>query len=277
MNHFRLQIAALTLIAGSSVGACAQGGSATASASAGTQASAQTNAVTDRYLTSVQSELTGKVDTKNATVGQEVTARTTQSTKLADGTSLPKGTKLVGHVTQVQANQKGGSGSVLAMTFDHAELKGGQTVPLRSVIRGVAPPVSMSATSDDMAMGQAGPVGASASGGGRASAGGGGGLLGEPVRATGQATGGALGGVTADTRGALGTAGADTRGAVGAVGSTAAAATGESVSGVARATALPGVMLSTSAAATESGTLSASGKNIALESGTQITMGVIAR
>ena len=54
-------------------------------------------------------------------------------------------------------------------------------------------------------------------------------------------------------------------------------AAGESVSDAARATAMPGVMLNTNDTAYTSGTLIAPGKNITLESGTQITLGVIAR
>ena len=52
---------------------------------------------------------------------------------------------------------------------------------------------------------------------------------------------------------------------------------GETVSTAPRATGLPGVVLATSATADVSGTLMASGRNISLESGTQITLGVIAR
>ena len=94
-------------------------------------------------MTAVDTELTGRLDSKNAVVGQAVTAKTVQAAKLADGTALPKGTKLVGHVTRVQSSNKDQPYAVLAMVFDRAELKNGQSVALRSVVRTVAPPVSV--------------------------------------------------------------------------------------------------------------------------------------
>jgi hypothetical protein len=52
---------------------------------------------------------------------------------------------------------------------------------------------------------------------------------------------------------------------------------GETISTAPRATAMPGVMLSNSAGGADvSGVLMASGRNISLSSGTQITLGVIA-
>jgi hypothetical protein len=240
------------------------------------------DAVSNRYMTSVQTELTSKVDTKNAAVGQEITAKTRQAAKLADGTTLPKGTKLVGHVTQVEAKQKGQANSMLAMTFDKAELKDGQTIPVHSVMRSVAPPVSMTADDPMMDTAAVGPIAGTASSSGAARGGalggiaggglggvGGGGIVGGTVRGAGQAGGSTLGTATAATGNVAGSA-ARTTGAMVAEG-------GETVSSAARATALPGVMLSSAGSAGGSGTLSAAGKNITLESGTQMTLGVVAR
>jgi len=257
MKSSKFYAGMLSLAVVGGVSALARSGAA--EASSGTQASASSNAVTDRYLTSFETELTGKVDTKNGTAGQEVRVRTTQSLRLANGTALPLGTILVGHVTQVEARQKG-SGALLGMTFDRAELKSGQTIAVRCVIQAVVPPAK--AASDDI-MGMAEPVpaaaGASPPGGVR----GAGGIFQAPIRPAAETKGAALGTVTADTAG---------HGA----GSPVAAA-GESVSPAPKATGLPGVMLLNSGPGNESGTLTASGKNISLESGTRITLGVIAR
>jgi hypothetical protein len=217
--------------------------------------------VTDRYLTPVEAELTGKIDTKNATVGQAVTAKTTQTVRLANGTVLPRGTNLVGRVTEVQARLKGGSSSLLTLTFDRAEVKGSPSIAVRGAIRTLAPAVK---GDDIMAMSDTAPAlgGASTSGGVRGS----GGIFEAPVRPAAQAKGASLGTATADSQGAAGqAAGAPVAGG------------GETVSPAPRATGLPGVMLSNAATGSESGTLTAVGKNIALESGTQITLGVIAR
>ncbi len=254
--------------------------SGTGSAGSATQTAMQSTAATDRYLTPVQTELTGKVDSKSAVVGQEVMAKTSQATRLADGTALPKGTKLVGHVTEVQAHSKGEAGAILALSFDRAELKGGQSLALRGVMQAVAPAVAMAAN-DSMGLDQSGQFGGvgsmpmggatSASSGSRGGLGGGG--LAAPVRSVGQTAGSTVGGVAADTR-MTGQAVNDTT-------ERTVATAGESVSAGARATSLPGVLLSSSTpvngAVSSSGRLTASGKNISLESGTRITLGVIAR
>ncbi|HEY2856780.1 MAG TPA: hypothetical protein VGJ21_00015 [Terracidiphilus sp.] len=119
---------------------------ATAQATSQTTAQAATHPITpeelaliDRYLTAVQAEVAGKIDTRNAAAGQQVTARTSRNATLADGTVLPKDTKLVGRIVRAQAFEKEHSGAVLAMLFDHAELKDGKSIPIRCVIRMVAP------------------------------------------------------------------------------------------------------------------------------------------
>jgi hypothetical protein len=85
----------------------------------------------------------------------------------------------------------------------------------------------------------------------------------------GQTTGSTIGGVTRDTR-SLADAPAETAGGI-------VNQAGETVSTTPHATGLPGVVLSTSTAGDVSGILMASGKNISLDTGTQITLGVITR
>lgn len=290
MQSLKVPVATIAAVLSFPIAACvAQSATATADTQASAAASAQSNAITNRYMTSVDTELTSKLDSKNAAVGQEVTAKTKQTAKLADGTTLPKGTKLVGHVTHVQAQSKDQPYSALAMTFDRAELKGGQSVPLRSVIRAVAPPPTVP---DSMIADEAvGPLSAGTPAGGMGSAGtrggvglgGGGGVVGGATRGVGQTAGGigqtaggigqtagsTIGGVARDTR-SLPEATTDAAGGV-------VNQAGETVSSVPHATGMPGVVLSTSTAGDVSGTLMASGKNISLDTGTQITLGVIAR
>ena len=275
-------------------------------ADAGAQNSAQVNAITDRYLTAVQVELTGRVDTKNAVVGQEVTAKTKDTARLADGTTLPKGTRLVGHVMQVRAGGREAGLAVLALVFDLAELKAGQSVAVRSVIRGVTP--AGNADLPETAMSE--PIGqiSSAAGSGagvsgrtttRGSVGlGGGGIPGATAPSRGGTVGatvptidGPIGGTTTDAGvplpsigdpvgSSIGRTTADTRSLEGTATATAnrrVVDAGERTSPAPRMTAMPGVMLSNTAVANASGTLTAFGRNISLESGTQLTLGVITR
>jgi len=262
------------LALGVGVTAVGQSASGAATGDSGAAVNAQANAIAARYMTSVDTELTGKLDSKNAAVGQEVTAKTMQTAKLADGTTLPKGTKLVGHVTQVRASNKDQPYAVLSMVFDRAELKNGQSVALRSVIRTVAPPASIA--SGTFAEGAAGSGNASAMGmgaGGGMTRGGAGGVVGGTARGVGQTAGG-IGqpGVVGATRDMPSPADATADIPGGAV-----RQAGETVSAAPRATGLPGVVLATSTTADVSGTLTASGRNISLDTGTQMTLGVIAR
>jgi hypothetical protein len=64
---------------------------------------------------------------------------TKASVKTVDGTEIPKGSKLVGHVVAVQPSM-GGTNSQVALQFDHAELEVGQNLPIHSEIRSIEPP-----------------------------------------------------------------------------------------------------------------------------------------
>ncbi len=244
-----------------------------ANASASSEGSAEMRPVTG--------ELEGKLDSKTARSGDPVVVKTTQKMKTADGTEIPKGTRLVGHVTEVQAHEKGHAESQMGLEFDRAELKGGQAMAIHSMIQSVQPnPSAMAASSVasedalDTPMG-GGAVGA---GGGAMASGraGGGGLLGGTAGGVASATGrvgsdlGSTAGGAMRTTGNLGS-GASANLAHG-VGSTA---NGAGSLG-ARATGMPGVMLRGDAAGSASGVLSASNKNIHLDSGTQIVLGVAA-
>jgi len=86
-------------------------------------------------------ELSGSVDSKKAKVGDKVEARTTEALKNGNDVIVPKGTKMIGHVTQATARAKGDSDSSLAIQFDKATPKKEAEVPLITMILAVAPPV----------------------------------------------------------------------------------------------------------------------------------------
>jgi hypothetical protein len=87
----------------------------------------------------VHTQLVSKLDTQTAKTGDDVVVETKASVKTADGTEIPKGSKLVGHVVAVQPST-GGTNSQVALQFDHAELEGGQNLPIHSEIRSIEPP-----------------------------------------------------------------------------------------------------------------------------------------
>ena len=110
------------------------------SASASTAGSAKSNQGSGSLSSGAafNAALTAPVDSKKAKAGDRVSARTTEAAKSEGKVVLPKGTKLVGHVTQASARAKGDAESTLAITFDRAILKSGQEVPLNVAIQALA-------------------------------------------------------------------------------------------------------------------------------------------
>jgi hypothetical protein len=222
----------------------------------------------------VSGELEGKLDSKTAKTGDQVVVKTSEAFRTSDGVMIPKGSRIVGHVTQVQAHGNGSQDSRLGIQFDRAELKNGESFHVQSMIESVAPPANaMAAASIDSSE----DMGASAmGGGGRAMGGGhaGGGLLGGGTSAEGSTAAGAGAGLGRTVGGSVDAASGLTGSAGAAVGNHLNGATGATGSLAAHATAVPGVMLRAGAAGSASGVLSASKHNIHLDSGTQMTLGV---
>lgn len=124
-------------------------------------------------------QLTKSVDAKKAKMGDEVDVRVTQDMKAQSGQVLmPKDTRIVGHVTEVQGRTKEQKESQLGITFDHAVLKEGGDVPLPASIQAViAPPSQNPDNSGSGAAPSQAPSGgnSSAAGGSRPAMSGGGG------------------------------------------------------------------------------------------------------
>jgi hypothetical protein len=109
-------------------------------------------------MSPVKGELVSKLDSKTAKTGDSVVVQTKASVKTADGTEIPKGSKLVGHVIGAQPSGAG-ENSQVALQFDHFELKGGQNMPVHSQIQAIAPAGGGGSTSASAAMGGDAPSG----------------------------------------------------------------------------------------------------------------------
>ena len=117
-----------------------QAPSATAPGAQAQQGAASSgSSATAADLRPVTGELVSKLDSKSAKQGDSVEVKTRQDLKFSGGADIPKGSKLVGHVTNVQAVGDGKENSQIAIQFDKAELKGGQTVAIESVIQSISP------------------------------------------------------------------------------------------------------------------------------------------
>ncbi len=223
----------------------------------------------------VSAELEKKIDSKHAKVGDDVVARTTSAAQLEQGTKLPKGTRLMGKVTDVQAKSGSQHDGQLAFAFDRAVLRDGREIPIHATLNSISAPAAVAAMgsgSDDFAT-AGGPV--MASGGG--SARGGGGLLGGgAVAPAGGLTGGLAGSATSAVANSPGRISGAAEGTLNQTGGglhqgagLASAAGGSAIAAVHN---MPGVSASSSASG--SSMLEASGRNVELSSGTQMVFNV---
>jgi len=213
---------------------------------------------------SVNAVLTKPVDSRHTKPGDPVSARTTQNAMTEGGTSIPKGSTLMGHVSDAHAAAEGQAGSSVGIVFDKAVTRDGHEIPLRNVgIQAVAAAEASAASS-------AGEAGAMTGAGGAAGMSRGGGLLGRTTGAVGGTVGsglGTAGGVGSLAGGTAGTlqAGPGAMGGLDAAGLLTAGSTG--VFG------LRGLNLSGGAAGAAMGSvMTSSGKSVHLDQGTRFLL-----
>jgi hypothetical protein len=89
-------------------------------------------------LRPVNAQLVGELDSKSAKTGETILAQTKESVKTANGTVLPKGSRLIGHVTGIEAPDAEHANSTLTIRFDRAELKNGESLALHSLSESVS-------------------------------------------------------------------------------------------------------------------------------------------
>lgn len=213
----------------------------------------------------IHAQLEKPVDARKCKPGDEVVAKTTQNVKSNGETVLPKGSKIIGHVTEAKARAKGQSESALGIAFDHAVLKDGREVPLAASIQAISSSQASSSAdlgNDSLGNGSA-MAGKSTSGMASGGASPAGGVLGGSGRAV-----GTTGGVLTNTAGSLGGS------ATGAVGG-AASASGALTSSSHGVVGLKGLSLDSAAAnSTQGSVISSTTQNVHLDSGTQMILQV---
>jgi len=240
----------------------------TTSSSGNTQASNRTAAQKQGRQIDLQSDtqlaaqLESTLDARHAKVGDRVILKTTQAVKQNGQVVIPKGSQLIGRVTDVQQQTKSSGESHLALAFDR--LRSGSTeVPITASILSItqahtrAQSNDSSIDSDLMSQSSASTRSSSA---GRTSNGGG--LLG----GVGNTVGGAVNTTTSTVGNVAGTT-------TSAVGSTVGASTGTAGNLTGSLRGL-NITQSSSASAQGGSTLSLTGSNLRLESGTTFNLAV---
>ena len=245
---------------------------ASGNASASTSASAQNGQVNGSLAagTAFNAALSSPIDSKKCKPGDAVNARTTEAVKSEGRTVIPKGSKVVGHVTQASARAKGESESALGIVFDKAILKNSQEIPLSVGIQAIAAAQNnASAAGSDMDM--MGSMGASAAGSGRGALGGvtsaAGGAAGA-VTNTAANVGGAAGGAVNSAANAGGSIAGASKGAVGGLN-----AAGQLTSNSQGVFGLNGLNLSAAvSSSTQGSVITSAGKNVHLDNGTRMLL-----
>src|SRR5438477_5758058 len=245
---------------------------ASGNASASTSASAQNGQANGSLAagTAFNAALSSPVDSKKCKPGDPVNARTTEAVKSEGKTVIPKGAKVIGHVTQASARAKGESESALGIVFDKAILKNSQEIPLSVGIQAIAAAQNnASAAGSDMDM--MGSMGASAAGSGRGALGGvtsaAGGAVGA-VTNTASNVGGAAGGAVNSAANAGGGIAGASRGAVGGLN-----AAGQLTSNSQGVFGLNGLNLNAAASISPQGSvITYAGKQVHLDSWTRMLL-----
>jgi len=106
----------------------------------GAQDSAVAQGVKFEFGTTLNSVLSDTVDARKSKPGDTVKARTSEDVKAGGIIVIPRGAKLVGHVTEAQPAAKTGEQARLGLVFDRAELKDGRQIPLRTTFYALAAP-----------------------------------------------------------------------------------------------------------------------------------------
>jgi len=141
------------------------------------------------------------VDARRAKPGDEVTAKMNEDFTTQSGMTIPRGSRLVGRVTEARphARGEGAAASQLGIVFDKAVLKDGREVPMQATIGALAAAQSNADGNLGARVHDAGAFGSShASGGGLV----GGGLGGSSIGGVAAASGGVVRGVAGNARGA---------------------------------------------------------------------------
>jgi hypothetical protein len=235
---------------------------ATASASNQTSAQKQGRQIDLQSGTQLAAQLENTLDARHAKVGDRVALKTTQAIKQDGRVVVPKGAQLIGRVTDVQQQTKSSGESHIGLMFDR--LRSGSTeIPISASIlsitqtRARAQGDNLGMESDTMSQSSASTRSSSST-----SRSGGGGLLG--------GVGNTVGGVVNTTTSTVGNVAGSTTNAVGGTVGTTTNAAGNLTG------SLSGLQITQSSSASAQGgsTLSLTGRNLRLESGTTFNLEV---
>ena len=99
-------------------------------------------------VSTVFAVLTKSAESKSASAGQELTLRTVSDVVVEGQVVIPKGSRLLGRITEVKVKGAGSAQSALSVVVDKAVTKEGAELPLQAIIAAVAAPRDSSTDPD---------------------------------------------------------------------------------------------------------------------------------
>ena len=253
------------LAIGLSLACCLAVNAQTANTQASGEASSQTSAAInarDKSInldsgTRLAGELQSTIDARKAKVGDQVVLKTTQAIKSQGRTVVSKGSRLIGHITEVSQKTKSNGESRIGFLFDRLE-GGSLNMPIAATITSIVnTKASVRANDDDLFASNA-----SSSSSSRASAGG----------SSSSASGGLVGGVVSSTTSTVGNVVSGTTAEAGSTVDSTTSVAGNTTTGVTRS--FGGIQISQSSSASVEGSsvLSLQGGNLRLDKGTTFNL-----
>ena len=83
----------------------------------------------------IPGSLATALDSKKRKSGDEVVVKITGGVHMTTGSDIPRGAKIIGHVTESTARSGGQTGSSLAIAFDKIAMPDGKSLPISGVIQ----------------------------------------------------------------------------------------------------------------------------------------------
>jgi hypothetical protein len=208
--------------------------------------------------------LAQNLDAKKNKTGDAVTTTIVEDLRSNGEVMIPKNSRVVGHITQIQSHSKEHPQSQIAITFDRLLIKDGDEISLSASIQAVAAPETAPSNNSEQSGTGYGEMGGSMGGTMAGSGGRGSSPSSYPSGGAGRGSSGGVAGTAT--------------GAVGSAGRTADQATGRYSRGLSAATqgvvGLKDLSLSTQGEASEGSVITSDHQNVHLEHGTQFVLRV---
>ena len=151
MKRFLLTTFAAALLLGISTAQSVSQSQSTTMASTGAPEDAQITAGAANQIaagTIIPAELAKALDAKKAKPNDEVAAKAAQDLLAHGQIVIPRGSKIIGHVTEAKARSKTEPQSTIGIVFDRLMLKDGRTMPLQVAVQAIRGPARSASTMD---------------------------------------------------------------------------------------------------------------------------------